>query len=144
MRTAPAAKAGVAAFLLAAAAVHATEGEVEYRQHTMAAVGGHMQAIVDILRGKVSHVGHLATHGNAMADLAAIAPTLFPPGSSGGDALPAIWEDEEDFKARLDAFKAAADGFKAAAAGGDVAAAGAAFRELGQACKGCHDSYRAE
>ena len=144
MRTAPAARASVAAFLLAAAAVHATEGEVEYRQHTMAAVGGHMQAIVDILRGKVSHVGHLAAHGNAMADLAAIAPTLFPPGSAGGDALPAIWEDEEDFKTRLDAFKAAADTFKAAAAGGDVAAAGAALRELGQACKGCHDSYRAE
>ena len=144
MRTAPAAKAGVVAVLLATAAVHATEGEVDYRQHTMAAVGDHMQAIVDIVRGKVSHVGHLATHGNAMADLAAIAPTLFPPGSGGGDALPAIWEDEEDFKARLDAFKAAADAFKAAAVGGDVAVAGAAVRELGQACKGCHDSYRAE
>lgn len=139
-----AAKAGLAAILLGAGAVHATEGEVDYRQHTMAAVGGHMQAIADILRGKVSHVGHLATHANAMADLAAMAPALFPAGSAGGDALPAVWEDAEDFKAKLDAFKAAADGFKAAAASGEMAAAGAAVRELGQACKGCHDSYRAE
>lgn len=138
-----AAKAGLAAMLVATA-VHATEGEVEYRQHTMAAVGGHMQAIADILRGKVAHVGHLPTHANAMADLAAIAPTLFPPGSDGGDALPAVWEDAADFKAKLDAFKAAADGFKAAAASGDMAATGAALRDLGQSCKGCHDSYRAE
>lgn len=138
-----AAKIGVVV-LVAAAAAHATEGEVDYRQHTMAAVGGHMQAIADILRGKVSHTSHLATHANAMAGLAAIAPALFPAGSDGGDALAAIWEDAEDFKAKLDAFKEAADGFKAAAASGEMAAVGPAMQSLGQACKGCHDSYRAE
>ena len=67
-----------------------------------------------------------------------------PRGSAGGDALAAIWEDAEDFKAKLDAFKEAADGFKAAAASGDMAQVGPALRDLGQACKGCHDSYRAE
>ena len=129
---------------VAAATVVASEGAIDYRQHTMAAVGGHMSAVVDIIQQKVPHTSHLQTHANALADLAAIAHTLFPEGSEGGDALPAIWEEAGDFEAKVEAFREAANGFKAAAAGGDPAAAGMALRDLGQACKGCHDDYRAE
>lgn len=127
-----------------AIAVSASEGEVNYRQHTMSAVGGHMRAIVDIIRGDVSHTDHLATHAGAMADLAQIAPTLFPESSKGGDALDAIWENPEDFQSKLDAFKEAAQALKAAAESGDAGEIGMAFRGIGQACKGCHDNYRAE
>lgn len=108
----------------------------------MEAIGGHMQALSDILRGKVSHEDHLSIHAAALASLAEITPTLFPPGSGDGEteALPAIWENPEDFAERLDAFKEAGAGLRAAAeTGGDVMAA---TRQLGQACKGCHDSYR--
>ena len=133
--------AGLAALAIGA---YATEGEVDYRQHTMAAVGGHMQAIVDIIQGKVPHGEHMPLHANALADLAEIAPTLFPAGSDGGDALPAVWENGEDFAAKLAAFKEAAAGFKAAAASGDMAQIGGALQQLGQACKGCHDDYRAQ
>ncbi len=122
----------------------ADEGAVDYRQHTMQAVGGHMQAAVDLLRQKVSHPGHMTIHANALAELANIADTLFPEGSEGGDALPEIWEDSDGFGERLAAFREAAAGFKAAAASGEAAAIGEAFQGLGQACKGCHDSYRAE
>ena len=121
----------------------ASEGEVDYRQHTMSAVGGHMQAIVDIIQGKVPHAGHMATHANALADLAGLADTLFPAGSQGGDALPAIWENGEDFQSKLAAFKEAATSFKAAAGSGDMGQVGGALQQLGQACKGCHDDYRA-
>ena len=134
----------IALSALIALGVAASEGEVDYRQNAMKAVGGHMGAIADIMRGKVAHVAHLQTHANALADLAAIAPALFPEGSAGGDALPAIWENAEDFQAKLDAFKEAADGFKAAAATSDMAQIGGALRSLGQSCKGCHDDYRAE
>lgn len=138
-------KATAATFLgVAALAVTASEGAIDYRQHTMAAVGGHMQAVADIVQQKVPHTGHLQTHANALADLANIAPTLFPEGSVGGDSLPAIWEDAEDFEAKLAAFKEAAEGLKAAASGDDVGAVGLALRNLGQSCKGCHDSYRKE
>ena len=47
----------------------------------------------------------MATHANALAELAEIAPTLFPEGSDGGDALPVIWEDNDDFQAKLAAFQ---------------------------------------
>ena len=121
----------------------ASEGEVDYRQHTMSAVGGHMQAIADIIQGKVTHAGHMAIHANALADLADLADTLFPADSQGGDALPAIWENGEDFQSKLAAFKEAAANFKAAAGSGDMGQIGGALQQLGQACKGCHDDYRA-
>ena len=130
----------VAGALVAGLPCAASEGEVDYRQHTMSAIGGHMQAAFDILRGKVSHEDHLAVHAAALASLAEITPALFPPGSEGGDALPAIWEDPEDFTERLDAFREATAALSAAAeTGGDVMAAA---RGVGQACRGCHDGYR--
>ncbi len=129
---------------LAAIAVSASEGEVNYRQHTMKAVGGHMGAIVDIVRGDVPHMDHLATHAKAMADLAEIAPTLFPENSKGGDALDAFWENAEDFKSKLEAFREAAAAFNDAAETGDRGEIMPAFLGVGQACKGCHDDYRAE
>ena len=134
----------VLALAVAGAGAVASEGEVDYRQHTMAAVGGHMQAIVDIIQGKVPHAAHMATHAGALASLADIAGTLFPDTSQGGDALPAIWENAEDFETKLAAFKEAAANFDAAAGSGDMAQVGAALQQLGQACKGCHDDYRAQ
>ena len=132
----------VAVALVAALPCGASQGDIDYREHTMEAIGGHMQALADILRGKVRHADHLSVHAAALASLAEIAPTLFPPGSGDGEteALPAIWENPEDFAERLGAFREAADGLRAAAeTGGDVAAAS---QKLGQACKGCHDNYR--
>jgi len=127
---------------LASAAV-AADGDKEYREHTMEAIGGHMQAAVNILKGEVSHTDHLPIHARALAELSTIAPTLFPAGSGeDSDALPAIWEDPDDFAERLDAFKTAAAGLDAAVKSGD--GVGPAFQKLGQACKGCHDNYRAE
>ena len=127
-----------------AGVLQADEGAIDYRQHTMAAVGGHMQAAVDILRQQVPHTDHMAVHANALAELAELAPTLFPDGSAGGDALPSIWENADDFAARLDDFTAAAAAFAEAAEGGDAGAIGTAFQGLGQACKACDDDYRAQ
>ena len=120
----------------------ASEGDAKYREHVMEAVGGHMQAMVDILKQEVAHSDHLLLHSNAMADLGKIALTLFPQGSEGGDALPAIWEQPKEFQEKLQAFDSAAAGLKeTVSSGGEV---GPAFQKLGQACKSCHDDYRAE
>ncbi|MFP6796806.1 MAG: cytochrome c [Pseudomonadales bacterium] len=121
-----------------------SEGDVDYRHHSMEAIGGHMQAIVKILRQEVPHSGHLSLHANAIADMARVAPDLFPEGSEGGEALPVIWEQPEDFAKRLDTFHSAAETFKDAAESGDPASIGDAIGGLGQACKGCHDNYREE
>ena len=125
---------------LAALPAVASEGEVDYRQNVLKAVGGHMQSMADIVRQKVPHTAHMSLHANAMADMASIAHTLFPPTSTGGDALPAIWTNTEDFARRVTTFEEAATGLKAAVDSGD--GVGPAFQALAQACRDCHDNYR--
>ncbi|ULJ64616.1 c-type cytochrome [Wielerella bovis] len=60
-----------------------------------------------------------------------------------GDALPAIWEKPDEFKAEQDKFLAAVDKLNAAAQSGDLAQIKAAYGEAGASCKSCHDAYRA-
>lgn len=69
---------------------------------------------------------------------------LFKEGSSGGSskALPAVWENWDDFKARLDANIAASSRMLAAAQANDAAAYTAAVQEIGQSCGSCHMQYR--
>jgi len=128
---------GIALF---AAPAMAAEGDLEYREHVYEAIGGHMQAMADIVQQKVPHTDDLALHANAMADLSTIAPKLFPAGSEGGDALPEIWTNPDDFSARMTEFGKAAAGLKAAVASGENVIP--AFQALGQSCKGCHDNFR--
>ncbi|MEQ8858146.1 MAG: cytochrome c [Pseudomonadales bacterium] len=128
--------------MLVALPAAASEGEVEYREHVMEAIGGHMQAAADIAQQKVAHSDHLSLHVNGLVALSGIIDTLFPESSQGGDALDAIWENPDDFAAKIADFQQAAGGLKMAVdGGGDV---GSAFQKVGQACKACHDDYRAE
>jgi cytochrome c556 len=71
-------------------------------------------------------------------------PALFKEGSIVGDskALPLIWENWDDFKARFDHDAEAAAKMLAAAQSGDTAAYGAAIQEIGQSCGACHMTYR--
>jgi cytochrome c556 len=80
----------------------------------------------------------LVANSQALGDAA-----LWPAGSGGGDtrAKPEIWDNMDDFKAKLAAFQqAAAAAEEAATGGGDMAAAFAAVRG---ACGGCHTTYQA-
>ena len=135
----------VAAVALAAWPMAAQdEAAATYRVETMKAIGGHTSAFFAILQGEVPHTAHLPVHAEALGKLAPLASTLFPEGSGGPDtdALDAIWESPEDFAEKLSAFEEAAAGLAAAVA--DGGAVGPAAMQLGQACKGCHDDYRAQ
>ncbi|XOV86013.1 MAG: c-type cytochrome [Pseudomonadota bacterium] len=119
------------------------EAEAKYREGVMKAIGGHMSSMGAILRGRV-HSDEFGLHANAMADLAKVAPGVFPAGSGGPktEALPAIWEKPAEFSAAMDKFVSAANGIADAANnGGQI---GPAMQALGQSCKGCHDNFRAE
>lgn len=121
----------------------AADGDKEYREHTMDALGGHMQATVNILKGEVPHTSHLPIHASAIAALSETVPVLFPEGSGEDtDALPEIWEDPDDFAEKVATFQEAATAFDAAVTSGE--GVGPALQNLGQACKSCHDNYRAE
>ena len=57
-------------------------------------------------------------------------------------ALPDVWSKPEDFLAAQKMFSERAPKLLAAAKAKDVAAVTAAFREVGGACKNCHDNFR--
>ena len=72
-------------------------------------------------------------------------PTLFPENSkTGGDtaALPAIWDNKADFKAKFAKF--GADAKAAQAAVKDLDSFKAAFPDMTKNCGGCHETYRAK
>ena len=123
-------------------AVTADEDQVEYRQEVMSAIGGTMGALAKILRQEVDRPNDIAPLAGALAELAEAAQSVFPEGSEGGDALPEIWEEPEDFAERLTTFRDAASAFREAANSGDMAQIGPAVGEVGQACRGCHNRFR--
>jgi cytochrome c556 len=57
-------------------------------------------------------------------------------------AMPEIWSKPDDFKAAQKMFEDRAPALVAAAKAKDVDAVGAAFKQLGGACKNCHDNFR--
>ena len=118
------------------------EDQVEYRQEVMSAIGGTMGAIGKILKQEVDRPSDLAPLAAALAELATTAQSVFPEGSEGGDALPEIWEDPEDFADRLQALKDSASAFREAASLGEMAQIGPAVGEVGRSCRGCHQRYR--
>ncbi len=121
------------------------EADFKYRQGVMRTIGGQMTSMAAILRGKV-HMENFKIHAHGMAELATIAPHLFPAGSGvdKSEALPAIWDNPDEFKAAMDKFVEAANGISAAADSENPGDIGPAIQALGKACKGCHDNFREE
>lgn len=71
---------------------------------------------------------------------------LWPEGSDtmsidGTRAMPAIWDNHDDFLSKWGDFGEAAANIQQVAANGQEAL-GPAVRNLGGACKACHDDYR--
>jgi cytochrome c556 len=82
--------------------------------------------------------------------LAGMIPELFTrdtrqaPADVKTKALEGIWNSQADFKAKADALVAAADAVAVAAKSGNKDATQAANANIGKACGGCHDTYRAK
>jgi cytochrome c556 len=58
-------------------------------------------------------------------------------------ALPEIWSKPDEFAAAAKNFEEKAPTLLAAAKSKDLAAVNKAFRDVGGACKNCHDNFRA-
>ncbi len=70
---------------------------------------------------------------------------LFPPGSlsKNSRAKPEIWAQWGEFSKHPDNVRKAAQELAAAARAGDDEAVKVKFKALGEACKGCHQDFRA-
>ncbi len=111
---------------------------VEARQNAMKQNGG-------LLRGAMRASGDDAiAAANTMLQNFTNLPELFREGSTAANskALPLIWENWDDFRARFDEDAKHAAEAVAAAQAGDAAAYGTALQAIGQSCGSCHQMYR--
>jgi cytochrome c556 len=123
----------------------APEDAKDYRISVMTSLRGHIGAASMHVRGLVDDENEfLEKHAEGLANGAAELQHVFPAGSNVGEseALPVIWDKPEEFAEALEKAEEATASFREAVAGGDRAAIGAAFRDVGAACRGCHDRFR--
>jgi cytochrome c556 len=120
------------------------EDAADYRGALMMSLRGHIAASSMIARGLVENDGYLVMHAQGLANSAKELHRVFPEGSNVGEseALPAIWENPEDFAAAIAKVEEATAAFVTAAEGGDEEAIMGAFRAVGGSCRGCHDNFR--
>jgi cytochrome c556 len=128
--------------------VQAAEPEdiIKYRENSMKASAGHMAAAFAIISGKVDFKNQLNDHVQALAALNKDVASMFPKDSDFGDtkAKDLVWTKNAEFQKHS---KEAAEKSQALAktvAAGDSKNYAARFKELNEACKGCHKEFRKE
>lgn len=118
------------------------------------------QALLQLVRSNVGALGAMAkevipydgqvmqTKGMRIEQLALMMEDYFRTDTTkfklGTDALPIIWEQPEDFKAKIGDLTQAAQNLQQVAAAGDESQYRAAIGGVLKTCKGCHDTYKAE
>ena len=130
--------------LTANASAEDDNNQTKYRQAVMNAMGSQFGALAMIFAKRVDRPDELQTQAEALALSASLTAGLFPAGSEGGDALPAIWAEPDEVAAAAKENAEATAALAKAAAGGDMKTIAAAFKKAGASCKACHESYKAE
>ena len=154
MRIVPFAFASIAVLATAAtgAAVKlsgARAAQVMHERHEgMETIGKTTKALKRELDSSSPNSAAVRAGAAQMADLSRKSSGWFPAGTgpeAGKTGAKAeIWQNPQDFAAKLRRFQEAAKAFNVAAMSGDMNATRARFGDLGGACKACHDKYRTE
>ena len=142
----------IASFLLVAGLVLVQAQEAEedpvlvYRQKLMKGHGASMGSIGDILKYKLPYSPeHIATHAKNINMFSKLIPDAFEKKSPEGmtDAKPEVWANWDDFVAKSQALgDASAKLADAASGGGEMRTIMPHVKGLGDACRGCHNTYR--
>lgn len=124
-----------------------TPPSIEERQDNFEAIGDAFKAVRGELEKDSPDFALIAAKASDINSRAQKIETLFPAGTSTSDgfkteALPAIWEKPDEFKAAAQKLVDESAKLAAVAGEGDKAAVGAQAMAMGGACKGCHDQFR--
>ena len=111
-------------------------------------IGKAMKGIGRELKADSPSVDTVRGHAALIARYAPQIPSWFPAGTGPETGIRTrakaeIWTDNRTFLQRAAALRVAAERFDQAAQGGDLAAIRAAQPGLSDACKNCHDRFRA-
>ncbi|MFN4240596.1 MAG: c-type cytochrome [Erythrobacter cryptus] len=120
---------------------------VKEREENFEAIGKAFKAVRGELEKDAPDFALIAASASDINARAMKIEGHFPAGTSTADgfkteALPAIWEKPEAFKAAATKLVDESAKLASLAPGGDKAAVGAQAMAMGGACKGCHDQFR--
>jgi len=123
---------------------------LEARQGYMLMLGANMGPLAGMAKGDIPYDEAMASfHANNLAALANYEVEMhFLPGTAqgemeGSEALPKLWENLDDVRAKHEDLKKAALAAPEGVKGGSENVA-KVVQNLGLACKACHDNYRAK
>jgi cytochrome c556 len=138
--------------LIAGGAVAAGLGGAEAakaREQHMKSLGAASKAIFEQVKTGAPDIAVVKVNAAKIDAAAHELPTWFPAGSgqpaiAKSEALPLVWTDAAGFAVKAKALETAAGQLSAVAQAGDAAGVPAAFKAVGAACKGCHETYKAK
>lgn len=128
--------------LSAVGVVAAQSSIVEQREALFKGMGREVRPVGAMLKGEAPFdLAKVQATLDLIAKNAEVLPTMFPAGSQeGSDALPAVWERNDEFKALFVKLGEAATTAKAAIT--DEASLRANFPNVLRACGNCHQTFR--
>lgn len=123
------------------------ERAVETRQSVLHLMAWNISPLGAMARDRIAFdADRVATNADRLLALSRMLSDAFGPDTRGNDvtteALDVIWEQPEDFAARIQANMDAAGALVEVAASGDEAAMKEAIGRLGSTCGSCHDDFR--
>lgn len=137
-----------AGHVLPATAQHKPEQVIHYRQSAMTMIGWNFGTLAAMVKGKTAwDAQEFALRADRISSLAPQVLEGFVKGSDKGattDAKPGIWTNFDDFKSKYDDLLTQSKALSEAAHGGDAAAMKEQFKKTAEACKACHEKYKAD
>ena len=120
---------------------------LEVRHENFEGIGDAFKVIRGELENSSPDFDAIQANARIITSNAVLIPDHFPEGTGPADgadteALDTIWERPEDFSAATEQMIQASQTMLAAADSRDAAQVQAAVKELGGACKNCHDQFR--
>ena len=136
----------IAAPFAASAQFAKTEDAIKYRQSAFTLMGNHMGRLNAVIKGDKPFNAADVQHSAAVVEMMSKLPyEAFPAGSDANTkAKPEIWTEMAKFKELAEKLQGETAKLAAAAKTGDLAQVKTTFGAVGQACKACHDNYRAK
>lgn len=145
--------AGGAAALLGLGLAKSVEAQdaakvIKYRQSAHFLLGWNIAPLGAMVKGEIPFDAEAAKmRANRLEQLAPMIAEGYPPGSATGaptKARPEIWDNLDDFRQKAADLEAATARLSVATATGEAKQLGPALGEVGNACKACHDRYKAD
>jgi cytochrome c556 len=125
------------------------EKVTEVRQAVLEVVGWNTGPMAAMAKKNIPYdADEFAKRADRIAFMLDMLPDAFAPDTRDAvletEALDVIWDERDDFNRLADEARDKARAAETAARTGDFSVAQAAFLEMGQACKACHDRFREE